>query len=648
MQLSVIIVNYNVRHFLEQCLFSVQKALASINAEVIVIDNNSGDNSIEYLKPKFPSVQFVSNMENAGFTKACNQGFRLSKGKYILFLNPDTLVPEDCFQHCIGFLESHPDSGALGIKMLDGSGRFLKESKRGLPSPMTSLYKLFGLSGLFPRSKIFSKYYLGNIREDQSHEVDVLAGAFLMVKREVFEKINGFDEIFFMYGEDVNLSYRIKKLGYKNYYFSDSSIIHFKGESTRKNSLNYIRLFYGSMSLFVRKHYSGGIAKIFQLLLQLAILFRALMTAMGNFIRRIGLPLIDAGLIFLSLWLIKNFWNHYVRTDVQYSDRLLWISFTAFTIVYLVIAYYAGLYDRWYRRGGLIRSTIIATVVLLAIYSLLPERFRFSRAIILFGALIALVFISASRWLWVRLGVLTGGKENDDDATTVIIGSQNEYLEVIKLMEDAGQKGKIIGRVSVDESDKTSIGHWKNLNQLVHAFPFKEMIFCEGRISFKEIIGCMAQLPKGIKIKFHASGSSSIVSSFSKNLPGEALSKENGFQLSDPYNKRIKRLTDVLTSSFFLLTFPVHFVFVKKPFPFFKNCFLVLFAKKTWVGYAAEEKNLPRIRNSILACNGNPVAAPQNLPQESLRTMDYWYAKDYAPANDWKLVWGAYRRLGGE
>ena len=211
LQLSIIIVNYNVKHFFEQCLCSVQKAIAGIAAEVIVIDNNSADNSIDFLKPLFPGVYFISNKENIGFAKACNQGLKFAKGKYILFLNPDTIVPEDCFQKCISFLNPIPDAGALGIKMLDGRGSFLKESKRSFPSPVTSLYKLFGFSKLFPRSKIFSKYHLGHLNENENHEVDVLAGAFLMVKKEVLEKTGSFDEIFFMYGEDVDLSYRIQE-----------------------------------------------------------------------------------------------------------------------------------------------------------------------------------------------------------------------------------------------------------------------------------------------------------------------------------------------------------------------------------------------------------------------------------------------------
>ena len=263
MELSVIIVNYNVKYFLEQCLYSLVKACSNFDAEIIVVDNHSTDGSKEYLSAKFPSVLFKWNTVNDGFAKANNSVLAEARGKYILFLNPDTILPEDCLETCISFLKEHSSCGALGVRMIDGSGAFLKESKRSFPSPMTSLFKMLGLARLFRTSVLFARYYAGHLPEHETNEVDVLAGAFFMSPKTVLQELKGFDESFFMYGEDVDLSYRIQNAGYTNFYLADTSIVHFKGESTQKNSQAYIRNFYGAMRLFVQKHYRDKKAGLF-------------------------------------------------------------------------------------------------------------------------------------------------------------------------------------------------------------------------------------------------------------------------------------------------------------------------------------------------------------------------------------------------
>lgn len=275
MQLSIIIVNYNVKYFLEQCLQSVLLATKNCTAEIFVVDNNSTDGSKQFLEPLFKEVHFIWLPKNIGFAKANNIALAKTSGDYILFLNPDTIVAEDSFEKTIAFLQNNTAIGALGVKMIDGSGQFLKESKRAFPSPSISLFKILGLANLFPKSKLFAKYHMGHLSVNENNEVDVLAGAFMLVPKVVLNVVGSFDEAFFMYGEDVDLSYRIQKAGYKNYYFAKTTILHFKGESTKKGSLNYVRLFYKAMNLFVHKHYKSGNAAVFTFLINIGIWFRA-------------------------------------------------------------------------------------------------------------------------------------------------------------------------------------------------------------------------------------------------------------------------------------------------------------------------------------------------------------------------------------
>ncbi|NDC77575.1 MAG: glycosyltransferase family 2 protein [Chitinophagia bacterium] len=249
MTLSIIIVNHNVRCFLEQCLLSLRRATEGIRHEIVVVDNASRDDSRSYLPERFPEVRFIWNERNSGFGRACNQGATLSSGQFILFLNPDTIVPEDCLHRCLEHIEAHPTAAALGVRMHDGSGRYLRESKRSYPSPLTAFLKLSGLSALFPGSRWIARYDLGDRDAFANCRADVLAGAFMLVRREAFSETGGFDERFFMYGEDIDLSWRFRHAGFENLYFAEAPILHFKGP--------HVRHFYGAMSVFVRKHHPG-------------------------------------------------------------------------------------------------------------------------------------------------------------------------------------------------------------------------------------------------------------------------------------------------------------------------------------------------------------------------------------------------------
>lgn len=259
MQLSVIILNYNVRYFLEQCVLSVQKALENIDGEIIVVDNNSSDESCAMMQERFPGVTLIENKENLGFPKGNNIGAAAAKGDYLCILNPDTVVAEDTFEKVLSFTASKPDLGILGCKLIDGTGNFLPESKRGVPTPWVAFTKIFSLYKVAPDSSVFNKYYAQHLTQNQTGKVDILVGAFMVLRKEIYLEVGGFDENCFMYSDDIDLSYLVLKTGRSNYYFHETTVIHYKGESTVRDG-TYMKRFREAMQFFYRKHFGGSAA----------------------------------------------------------------------------------------------------------------------------------------------------------------------------------------------------------------------------------------------------------------------------------------------------------------------------------------------------------------------------------------------------
>ncbi len=254
MKLSIIIVNYNVKHYLEQCLLSVERALAGVLAEVFVVDNHSTDGSVAYLRGKFPWVHFIENTVNAGFSKANNMAIMKARGEYVLLLNPDTFVAENALKECISFMDSTPDAGMCGVSMLRVDGTFAPESRRGVPTPFVAFCKMSGLGKLFPSSRIFGRYYMQYLNRNAINQIEIVSGAFMFVRKAALDRVGLLDESFFMYGEDIDLSYRVLKAGYRNYYIP-THILHYKGESTKKDSIKYINAFHKAMIIFFKKHF---------------------------------------------------------------------------------------------------------------------------------------------------------------------------------------------------------------------------------------------------------------------------------------------------------------------------------------------------------------------------------------------------------
>ena len=338
MRLSVLIVNYNVKAFLDQCLRSVRAASRNLDVEVIVVDNASTDQSGEWITAQFPEVRWIASPTNLGFGRANNLALREATGDVVLYLNPDTVVPEDNFATALAYLADHPEVGSLGCRMIDGTGEFLPESKRALPTPSVALYRLLGLSSLFPRSPRFARYYLGHLPEDQNAEVDVHCGAWMMVRKPILDQLGGFDEAYFMYGEDIDLSYRIQKAGWQNHYLATSPIIHYKGESTKHATWKYVKTFHEAMDIFARTHFAGR-AAAFSALIRFGIYAKATSTVVQRW-AAVVLPLLfDLALGYVLAESATSYWerSHRYIEGGAYPIAYRWLVLPAYTVTWFAV-----------------------------------------------------------------------------------------------------------------------------------------------------------------------------------------------------------------------------------------------------------------------------------------------------------------------
>jgi O-antigen biosynthesis protein len=649
LQISVIIVNYNVKYFLEQCLYSVFKALKGIDGEVFVVDNNSVDGSVAVVKEKFPQVKLIENHQNTGFSVANNQAIKLASGKYVLLLNPDTIVQEDTFSKVIAFMETHPDAGGLGIKMLDGKGNFLPESKRGLPTPAVAFYKIFGLSKLFPNSKRFGQYHLTFLDKNQNHQVDILSGAFMLMRKSVLDKIGLLDETFFMYGEDVDLSYRITQAGYKNYYFAESSIIHYKGESTKKSSVNYVIVFYKAMAIFAKKHFSNKGAGVFITLIYLAIYLRAFAAIITRLVKQLFFPAIDFALVLSVLYLLKNLYEQKFKLYPNfYSDSIINIAFPVYTLLWMFFVYLSGGYDYPLKLRRIVRGVLSGSAFILIVYSLLPEYYRFSRALILLGTASSILIFVVMRLMYHLAGI----KRFRLNATEVekriaIIGSEEEFKRVSGILEGTQLKAQFIGFVSLrdgEEKVEGFIGSFDQIDEVIEVHKINEVIFCARDVSSQNIIGKMLSLvAKDLEFKIAPPESLSIIGSNSIDTAGELYVIDLN-NVARPENKRKKRLLDIVTSCILLIFSPLLMWFQKKPFGFIRNILLVLFGFNTWIGYGRmPRKDLPVLKPSVLT----PASElGKEVDADQFNKMLLNYSKEYLPDNDLRIMLKAFCNLG--
>lgn len=642
-KLSVIIVNYNVEFFLEQCLNSVKKALESVNGQVFVVDNNSIDGSVEMVQRKFPEYNLIANKDNKGFSKANNQGILLSDADYILLLNPDTVVEEDTFSKVIAFMDAHPNAGGLGVRMLDGKGKFLPESKRGLPTPAVAFYKIFGLSRLFPKSKKFGQYHAGHLSEFETNEIEILSGAFMLMRSDALDKVGLLDEAFFMYGEDIDLSYRIIKGGYKNYYFPETRIIHYKGESTKKSSVNYVFVFYRAMIIFAQKHFSQKNAKMFSFLINCAIYFRAFLAILTRFIKQSFLKVIDFAFVVIGLFALTNQWR---MSNIQFPDDLLKKAIPIYALIWMISILFNRGYDFPVRFRNYLKGTILGTLIILVIYALLPKEWQFSRLYILTGAAWVFLYFLLSR---IYLHFALGKKFSlfkIKNKKFVIVGRKEEFERVVEILKQTNDKIDSIEHVSVGESKESgAIGTLNQLDQITHIYGINEIVFCAKDTSAHTIIHWMTVIDSSkTDFKIAQPDSLSLIGSNSIETAGD-LYVLNLNAITNPETVRLKRTMDFIVGLLFLILSPVLMMFVENKKRFLKNLVLVVIGKLSFVGYFrsnSENANLlPLIKPGIL----NPADVISIVDESLTDKLNLIYARDYSIQKDLSILLKAWRKL---
>jgi len=634
LKLSVIIVNYNVKFFLSQCLTSVKLAMNAVgnDVEVFVVDNHSVDGSCFMIREQFPWVKLIENAENVGFSKANNQAIRQACGEYILLLNPDTVVEENTFAKIIAFMEKTPDAGGLGVRMIDGKGNYLPESKRGLPTPTVAFFKMSGLSRVFKKSPFFNRYHLGYLSENEIHEVDILSGAFMLIRKTVLDKIGLLDETFFMYGEDIDLSYRISQAGYRNYYFPETTIIHYKGESTKKGSVNYVKMFYSAMAIFANKHFKSKQSKWMSFFIHVAIRFRAAVSLLKRIVLYFLLPLLDFIFFYVAFYITTLFWeNIKYHGEDSYPPEFAWYVLPMYAFLFVFSLFYLEVYRKCPNWRDIYKGLGLGTLFILSLYALLSENLRYSRAIVIIGTVTVFIVFPVFRFLLGKLSVSLFKVGKPKKKRAVIVGKNDEYKRTKEILQSSAlmYETYLWTVPTVNDLTAESTGSIADLNEIIRVHKINEVIFCSNDISPNIIIEQMTTL-SDLHVDFKIVGNAIIGSkTVYTDEPAVAVSVNS---IAKPVNRRNKRLFDAILSVFLFLFIPVELLVIKNKKQFLKNIIDVFVGNKTWVGYAFPTTVvLPKIKPGVI---------PIVRTTEKARTdeINLLYAKDYKVTTDIMLV----------
>jgi len=570
LDLSVIIVNYNVKEFLQNLLHSIEKSSSNISKEIIVIDNASDDGSVEVIKEKFPSIKLIENKINFGFGRANNQGLAIAKGKYILFINPDCIVSEDTIDKMIFFFESHPECGLAGCKILNSDGTLQLACRRSFPGPWTSFTKVTGLSNLFPKSRIFARYNLTYLDENKTYEVDAVSGSFMMIRREVYEKVGGFDEQFFMYGEDLDLCYRIQKSGFKVFYVHTTQVIHYKGESTKRSNLDETKLFYDAMHLFVKKHLSSF--PLVELILRTAIGFRKLFAFLGK--RKLSLYTAITDFIFfnLSLFIAEQFYKN-VTNWVGFDPDAYLVIYTVPALLQIFVSMLSGVYRK--DEVSVLRNfgAIIISFLFITSATFFFKQYAFSRAVVIIAFILFLIVTTLYRIflkLFFKLGIKLDGSLN---RRTVIVGTDEEAVKLAQKIKQQkadvhsyiGLIGKTHLEIGKEVNGFSVVGSIGNIKNVFAERKINEVIFSSEEISYAEMMSIVsASKNRNVDFKIVGSDMNFVVGKSSVSMLDDIPLVEVNYNISSSAVRTMKVIFDYVFSFTSLLSlYPLIYLVTK-------------------------------------------------------------------------------------
>jgi GT2 family glycosyltransferase/lipopolysaccharide/colanic/teichoic acid biosynthesis glycosyltransferase len=645
MELSVIIVNYNVRHFLENAIHSIKRAIKDIEAEIFVVDNASDDGSVEMLREKFPEVQLITNPINLGFAAGNNIALIKAKGKYIALINPDTVVQEDTFTSLIDFLQLNKNVGLVGCKILNPDGTLQLACRRSFPTPWTAFTKVVGLASLFPDSKIFGKYNLTYLNPDKTYEVDAVSGSFMFLRREAYDQVGGLDESYFMYGEDLDWCYRIQKTGWRIFYYPETKIIHYKGESTRRSNIDELKMFYDAMHIFVRKHLSHSM--LITLTLRTGIFLAWLAVAFKNFLRLSVFPILDWLLIILSILLgFYLRFNEMIRIP---SYAMLPIVIIPGLIVVATIHFFEGYYKYRHSIPRSILSVIIGFTIISAL-TFFFKQFAFSRIVVGYAAGISILLLSFWR-IVIRLldNIVNNSEGNLLGRKTLLVGIDDNTSHILeKIKSNPNHDYQVIGLIDLTHKhigDNLSgvpiVGSLENINKVIDNSNISDVIFSTDTVSYKNILNVMAKYT-GRHINYRM-----VTNSLDVIIAKTHIDQLNGiplididYRLSKPFNRFIKRIFDIVGS----ITLWIFFAPMKRAFKekiHYNSLSRVLSGTYSIVGNPIIFRDMDSLHDSVVKPGLTglmQINKNSNVSTSEIERYNLLYAKNYSLVLDFEIL----------